>query len=319
MKRISFFLIVAVAFASCKNKIDHEAIVTQISQQYDFEFGQGKWGADIHPSEQSPLLYEALWDDGIIDLFSIDTKHSKVVDRIHIPELCIFGDGISVSNSAWIHFEARGTYSATTDSTFRVVYDSVYSLVNELKDDTTVLFHLQRTKLFSLRNLHFEKAFEAEEILKDFDLIGGIPLYSLYINSCNEYNEKLLSTYQSILKGDSLSREMLMQIIPQNEEQFRIYFDDLTAGRMEVLHKVDSTVCYAASRNYDVLDKYLNCLQYSDGWVTEWMLGNFYRIDSVNPLLFRQAACYIFDNTPDEFISNAIREYPNEWYDKIFE
>ncbi|MBQ0034142.1 MAG: hypothetical protein KBS77_02490 [Bacteroidales bacterium] len=317
MKRFSYLLaVLCLLSAGCKRQVDHEAIVQQISQQYDLEFGQGMWGADIHPSEQSPLLYEAVFDDGITDLFSVDTKHSKVVDRIHIPELCIFGDGFDISDSAWILFEARGNYVCTTARTFRVVYDSAYSLVNENKADTNVLYHMQRTKLFAIRNLRFEQAFEADEIVQDFGIIDGKQLYSLYINSCYEYNRKLRSVYHSIQQGDSISREDLLQIIPQNEEQFRIYFDDYTPGNGRQFCAIDRAVCEASARDYVVLDKYLNCWQYSDGWVSETLLSNFHRIDSVNPLLFRQAAVYTLAGS---FVASSIEEYGDQWYDRIFD
>jgi len=323
MKKILYIAAaLLLIMTGCKKKVDHEAvkqsIMEMLSSQYSADYLNDF--CEMRQSDRSPLLYEVIFggEEGEADtmLVSIDTKHSRAVDMLMDQRLTPFALPYTISQDRYMQQLTRGHYSCTTDSTIRIVCDSVFVL------DQDTLFHTQFTTLYTLHNLRFEKAFEEDKLLRDWDHDNKY-YCMLTTDQGRDYNEKLTGVALRILAGDSIGNITLEKLIPDTQDKFTIYntweycYDD--SLRTLLYNVYDPYIRNAATGTYELMDKYLNSFLFADGAIAEKMVTYMHEMDSINPLLFRQAACYTFDGTNASFISDAIREYQNEWYDKINE
>lgn len=322
MKRIVYIVLACVCLcaAGCKKKVNHEAvragIVEQLSVQYDPSSIDEYF--EIRPSDRSPLLYEVIdLQMGDTMLFSVDTKHSRVVDQLTDSHLMPF----SITYPLYLSEEhsmrqlTNGSYSCTTDSTIRIVSDSLFLL------DSDTLFHLQCTKLYTLKGLRFELAFDTENLIRDWDSDSRY-YCNLTTDVGREYNARLATVAARILAGDSIGNLELEKLIPDTREKFDIYnLHEFTGDsiRFEQYVIYDSYIRNAAAGTYQLMDRYLNSYFFADGALAQTMIYYMHEMDSVNPLLFRQAACYTFDNSNASYISDAIREYQNDWYERLYD
>lgn len=330
MRKYPYILIaLLLAMVSCKKQVDHEAVRTSIIEMLSIQYDEDYilQSMQIRPSDRSPLLYEVInLEDEDTLLFSVDTKHSRAVDMLLDSHLMPFSLSYPISALLPDQEDARcamyqltdGCYSCTTDSTIRLISDSLFLLAGD------TLYHMRCTKLYTLRNLRFELSFDSETLVRDWSSDSKY-IRNLITDSGNEYNRLLASSAGRILAGDSLTNLELEKLIPNTEEKFHIYnlneflADPLYSLRAELYLTYDSVICNAAASTYELMDRYLNSYFFSDGAMAESMMDQMHKMDSINPLLFRQAACYTFDNTPAAYISDAIREYQNDWYDHIYE
>lgn len=320
MKKLLCLLLLTVALFSCKKQVDHEAVrasvIEQLTVQYDADYIRDF--LEIRPSDRSPLLYEVIDQEmGDTTLFSVDTKNSRVVDQLIDSHLMPFSLPyplyISDEHSMWQL--SNGSYSCTTDSTIRLVADSLFVL------DADTLFHLQCTKLYTLRNLRFELVFDTENLIRDWDFDSRY-YRNLTTDIGREYNARLSTVAARIMAGDSIGNLELEKLIPDTREKFDIYnLHEFTGDsiRFEQFEIYDSYIRNAAANSYELMDRYLNSFFFADGALAQNMVDHMHEMDSINPLLFRQAACYTFDNSLAEFISSAIHTYQNDWYDHIYD
>lgn len=317
-----------IGFTGCKKKVDHEAvkqsIMEMLSVQYDADYLNDF--CEMRQSDRSPILYEVICssEEGEADtmLVSIDTKHSRAVDLLMDQRLTPFELPYTISQDRYMQQLTRGHYSCTTDSTIRIVCDSVFVL------DQDTLFHTQFTTLYTLHNLRFEKAFEEDKLIRDWEGEKK-QLRLLTTDSGRAYNERLADAAGRLLAGDSIGNITLEKLIPANEEQGLIYWLDIWAPdslRTPMRQLYDSTIVNAATGSYALMDKYLQSFvvsidymsQYSGkgndrSLVEEEYYRNCTRMDAANPLLFRQSACYTLEGTHLSYISDAIREHQNGW------
>ncbi len=112
------------------------------------------------------------------------------------------------------------------------------------------------------------------------------------------YFRALLAVDDSLAAGFHVPAQRLQALMPHDRETFLVLFsleDYVTSTYFPVIY--DTLAALARADSLDMMDRFLALLQWSDGWVSEFVLDHALAIEKQHPRKFR----------------SVMRRYKNEW------
>ena len=285
--------------------VSDSAIVKCIADYWRQKSHPNEWLEDgIYPAQQpdtSGRLYEAWYDvTGYLVLVNLqDTTVADFLEQhpiVYIPEWLILTDSIAMEY-------AYSTKYLITGDTVTLQEYNFYTMENNRKDSPfsdTLLIELYETKYLMADK--FIPLSHKDTTLRHFDHAA-----KSYFNE-RDYNEKLLELYWQIKTGDSISDEQLLDAMPQNRDQYRIYDPEFSTfnERSQVIYDLAVS---RAKANPLFRDAYIKMLQWSDAYpgeiIKEVFCPRFFYYDSV---YFNEAIQRVLPSEYSIF-------FDDEWYE----
>lgn len=112
------------------------------------------------------------------------------------------------------------------------------------------------------------------------------------------YFRALLAVDDSLAAGFHIPAQRLQALMPHDRETFLVLFsleDYVTSTYFPVIY--DTLAALARADSLDMMDRFLALLQWSDGWVSEFVLDHALAIEKQHPRKFR----------------SVMRRYKDEW------
>lgn len=112
------------------------------------------------------------------------------------------------------------------------------------------------------------------------------------------YFRALLAVDDSLAAGFHVPAQRLQTLMPQDRETFLVLFsleEYVTSTYFPVIY--DTLAALARADSFDMMDRFLALLQWSDGWVSEFVLDHALAIEKQHPRKFR----------------SVMRRYKDEW------
>ena len=112
------------------------------------------------------------------------------------------------------------------------------------------------------------------------------------------YFRALLAVDDSLAAGFHVPAQRLQALMPHDRETFNVLFsieDYVTSTYFPVIY--DTLAALARADSLEMMDRFLALLQWSDGWVSEFVLDHALAIEKQHPRKFR----------------SVMRRYKNEW------
>lgn len=294
MKRLIYIFLACLCLTACHKatttdntsatgsaNVSDSTIVKCIADYWRQRYNTDEWYEEgICPAQQpdpSGRLYEAWYDvTGYLVLVNLqDTTVADFLDQhpiVYIPEMLILTDSIAMEY-------AYSTKYLITGDTVTFQEYNFYTMENNRKDSPfsdTLLIELSETKYLMADK--FIPLSHKDTTIRYYDWTA-----KCYFNE-QEYNDKLLELYWQIKTGDSISDEQLLDAMPQNRDQYRIYDPEFSIfnERSQVIYDL------AVSRTKDnplFRDAYIKMLQWSDAYpgeiIKEVLCPRFYYFDSI--------------------------------------
>ena len=262
----------------------------------------------ICPAQQpdpSGRLYEA-WYDVTGYLVLVNLQDTTVADFLEKHPIITLPEDLDLMDSTQMIYEYDSKYLTRGDTIVIQEYNNYvlykydnYSKVHNSSYDT-LLIELSETRYLMADT--FVPLSHTDTTLRHHDYVA-----KSYFNE-RDYNEKLYWLYKQIMTGDSISDEQLLDAMPQNRDQYRIFDPEFSIfnGRSRVIYDL------AVSRTKDnplFRDAYIKMLQWSDAFPAEiiWevLCPRFFYYDSV---YFNEAIQRIL---PSEYSIH----FDDEWYE----
>ena len=261
--------------------VSDSAIIKCVADYWRQRYNTDEWYEEgICPAQQpdpSGRLYEAWYDvTGYLVLVNLqDTTVADFLEQhpiVYIPESLILTDSIAMEYAYSTKYLIAGDTVTFQEYNF-------YTMENNRKDSPfsdTLLIELSETKYLMADK--FIPLSHKDTTIRYYDWTA-----KCYFNE-QEYNDKLLELYWQIKTGDSISDEQLLDAMPQNRDQYRIYDPEFSIfnERSQVIYDL------AVSRTKDnplFRDAYIKMLQWSDAFpaeiICEVLCPRFYYFDSI--------------------------------------
>ena len=123
-----------------------------------------------------------------------------------------------------------------------------------------------------------------------------------------DYNGQLYRLYQRIMSGDSISDEDLLQVMPENHDQYLVYSPEGFPNNMRS-NPIDRMVLQRAKTQPLFVDAYINQFPWSDGAGAEVLYEDYFmRFFQYDSVYFNEAIRRILP----EFFLGA---FDDEWYE----
>ncbi len=285
--------------------VSDSAIVKCIADYWRQKSHPNEWLEDgICPAQQpdtSGRLYEAWYDvTGYLVLVNLqDTTVADFLEQhpiVYIPEWLVLTDSIAME------YAYSNKYLITGDTVTFQEYN-FYTMENNRKDSPfsdTLLIELSETKYLMADK--FIPLSHKDTTIRYYDWTA-----KCYFNE-QEYNDKLLELYWQIKTGDSISDEQLLDAMPQNRDQYRIYDPEFSIfnERSRVIYDLAVS---RAKANPLFRDAYIKMLQWSDAYpgeiIKEVLCPRFFYYDSV---YFNEAIQRVLPSEYSIF-------FDDEWYE----
>jgi hypothetical protein len=285
--------------------VSDSTIVKCIADYWRQRYNTDEWYEEgICPAQQpdpSGRLYEAWYDvTGYLVLVNLqDTTVADFLEQhpiVYIPESLILTDSIAMEYAYSTKYLIAGDTVTFQEYNF-------YTMENNRKDSPfsdTLLIELSETKYLMADK--FIPLSHKDTTIRYYDWTA-----KCYFNE-QEYNDKLLELYWQIKTGDSISDEQLLDAMPQNRDQYRIYDPEFSIfnERSQVIYDL------AVSRTKDnplFRDAYIKMLQWSDAYpgeiIKEVLCPRFFYYDSV---YFNEAIQRVLPSEYSIF-------FDDEWYE----
>ena len=255
------------------------------------------------PSDVSKSLFEVWYDEACV-LVLVSRQDTCVKDVLGEPPIWDTTDFLDITDDTGFEWRKFSNYQERND-TLTICEHTVYIYVDFVERRDTVL-HECTTITYSLSGGKFSKLSEVDTILGGYDWTA-----KCYFNEF-KYNKKLHYLYDSIMEGNDVSDEQLLDAMPQNRDQFWVYTPEHYPynDRSRI---IDSMAISRAKDNPLLRDAYINMFHWSDGAASERLSEGYYPIffyyDSV---YFRDAIRRILPEYVDEFEADYIDEETND-------
>lgn len=285
--------------------VSDSTIVKCIADYWRQRYNTDEWYEEgICPAQQpdtSGRLYEAWYDvTGYLVLVNLqDTTVADFLEQhpiVYVPEWLILTDSIAMEY-------AYSTKYLITGDTVTLQEYNFYTMENNRKDSPfsdTLLIELSETKYLMADK--FIPLSHKDTTIRYYDWTA-----KCYFNE-QEYNDKLLELYWQIKTGDSISDEQLLDAMPQNRDQYRIYDPEFSIfnERSQVIYDLAVS---RAKANPLFRDAYIKMLQWSDAYpgeiIKEVLCPRFFYYDSV---YFNEAIQRVLPSEYSIF-------FDDEWYE----
>lgn len=285
--------------------VSDSAIVKCIADYWRQKSHPNEWLEDgICPAQQpdtSGRLYEAWYDvTGYLVLVNLqDTTVADFLEQhpiVYVPEWLILTDSIAMEYAYSTKYLIAGDTVTFQEYNF-------YTMDNNRKDSPfsdTLLIELSETKYLMADK--FIPLSHKDTTIRYYDWTA-----KCYFNE-QEYNDKLLELYWQIKTGDSISDEQLLDAMPQNRDQYRIYDPEFSIfnERSQVIYDLAVS---RAKANPLFRDAYIKMLQWSDAYpgeiIKEVLCPRFFYYDSV---YFNEAIQRVLPSEYSIF-------FDDEWYE----
>lgn len=266
----------------------------------------------IFPAQQpdpSGRLYEAWYDvTGYLVLVNLhDTTVADFLENhpiIMIPEYMNLTDSTEMIHICDCRYLTRGDTVIYQEYNNYVLYKYDYYSKEHHSDYDTLLTELSETQYLMADK--FVLLSHKDTTIRYYEWSA-----KSYFNE-SEYNEQLYWLYKQIIAGDSISDEQLLDLMPKNRDQYRIYDPEYSIFNKRS-HIIDSIAISRAKDNPLFRDAYIKMLQWSDAApadaIMDYYCPRFYFYDSV---YFNDA---IRRNLPTLY--DAI--FDDEWYEWNYE
>ena len=318
MKRLIYIFLAFLCLTACQRgttmdntsatgsaNVSDSTIVKCIADYWRQRYNTDEWYEEgICPAQQpdpSGRLYEAWYDvTGYLVLVNLqDTTVADFLEQhpiVYIPESLILTDSIAMEYAYSTKYLIAGDTVTFQEYNF-------YTMENNRKDSPfsdTLLIELSETKYLMADK--FIPLSHKDTTIRYYDWTA-----KCYFNE-KEYNDKLLELYWQIKTGDSISDEQLLDAMPQNRDQYRIYDPEFSIfnERSQVIYDL------AVSRTKDnplFRDAYIKMLQWSDAYpgeiIKEVLCPRFFYYDSV---YFNEAIQRVLPSEYSIF-------FDDEWYE----
>ncbi len=318
MKKFFFLFIACLFLTACQRgttmdntsatgsaNVSDSAIVKCIADYWRQKCHPNEWlEHGICPAQQpdtSGRLYEAWYDvTGYLVLVNLqDTTVADFLEQhpiVYVPEWLVLTDSIAMEY-------AYSTKYLITGDTVTFQEYNFYTMENNRKDSPfsdTLLIELSETKYLMADK--FIPLSHKDTTIRYYDWTA-----KCYFNE-QEYNDKLLELYWQIKTGDSISDEQLLDAMPQNRDQYRIYDPEFSIfnERSQVIYDLAVS---RAKANPLFRDAYIKMLQWSDAYpgeiIKEVLCPRFFYYDSV---YFNEAIQRVLPSEYSIF-------FDDEWYE----
>ena len=318
MKRLIYIFLACLCLTACHKAtttdntpgtgsaiVSDSAIIKCVADYWRQRYNTDEWYEEgICPAQQpdpSGRLYEAWYDvTGYLVLVNLqDTTVADFLEQhpiVYIPEMLILTDSIAMEYAYSTKYLIAGDTVTFQEYNF-------YTMENNRKDSPfsdTLLIELSETKYLMADK--FIPLSHKDTTIRYYDWTA-----KCYFNE-QEYNDKLLELYWQIKTGDSISDEQLLDAMPQNRDQYRIYDPEFSIfnERSQVIYDL------AVSRTKDnplFRDAYIKMLQWSDAYpgeiIKEVLCPRFFYYDSV---YFNEAIQRVLPSEYSIF-------FDDEWYE----
>jgi len=251
------------------------------------------------PSDVSKSLFEVWYDEACV-LVLINRQDACVKDVLGEPPIWDTTDFLGITDDTGFEWRKFSNYQERND-TLTIREHTVYIYVDDVERRDTML-HECTTITYSLSGGKFSKLSEVDTIL------GGYAWTAKCYFNEPEYNEQLYWLYKQIMTGDSISDEQLLDAMPQNRDQYRIYDPEFSIfnERSQVIYDLAVS---RAKANPLFRDAYIKMLQWSDAYpgeiINEVLCPRFFYYDSV---YFNEAIQRVLPSEYSIF-------FDDEWYE----
>jgi len=321
MKKFFFLFIACLCLTACHKattmdntatgsaNVSDSAIVKCIADYWRQKSHPNEWLEDgIYPAQQpdpSGRLYEA-WYDVTGYLVLVNLQDTTVADFLEKHPIITLPEYLDLMDSTQMIYEYDSKYLTRGDTIVIQEYNNYvlykydnYSKVHNSSYDT-LLIELSETRYLMADT--FVPLSHTDTTLRYYDWTA-----KCYFNE-QEYNDKLLELYWQIKTGDSISDEQLLDAMPQNRDQYRIYDPEFSIfnERSQVIYDLAVS---RAKANPLFRDAYIKMLQWSDAYpgeiIKEVLCPRFFYYDSV---YFNEAIQRVLPSEYSIF-------FDDEWYE----
>lgn len=254
------------------------------------------------PSDISKSLFEVWYDEACV-LVLVNRQDTCVKDVLGEPPIWNTTDFLDITDDTGFEWRKFSIYQERND-TLTIREHTVYiyiAYIDGVERRDTVL-HECTTITYSLSGGKFSKLSDVDTILGGYDWTA-----KCYFNEF-KYNKKLHYLYDSIMEGNDVSDEQLLDVMPQNIDQYRIYDPEFSIfnKRSQVIYDLAVS---RAKANPLFRDAYIKMLQWSDAYpeeiIREILCPRFYYYDSV---YFNEAIQRVLPSEYSIF-------FDDEWYE----
>ena len=322
MKHLTHILLACLCLTACHRgattestpatqsaNVSDSVFIKCIADYWRQRYNTDSWYEEgICPAQQpdpSGRLYEA-WYDVTGYLVLVNLQDTTVADFLEKHPIITLPEYLDLMDSTQMIYEYDSKYLTRGDTIVIQEYNNYvlykydnYSKVHNSSYDT-LLIELSETRYLMADT--FVPLSHTDTTLRHDDYIA-----KSYFNE-RDYNEKLYWLHKQIMDGDTIPDEQLLDAMPQNRDQYRIFDPEFSIfnGRSRVIYDL------AVSRTKDnplFRDAYIKMLQWSDAFPAEiiWevLCPRFFYYDSV---YFNEAIQRIL---PSEYSIH----FDDEWYE----
>ena len=265
--------------------VSDSVFIKCIADYWRQRYNTDSWYEDgICPARQpdpSGRLYEA-WYDVTGYLVLVNLQDTTVADFLEKHPIITLPEYLDLMDSTQMIYEYDSKYLTRGDTIVIQEYNNYvlhkydsYSKEHNSSYDT-LLVELSETQYLMADK--FVLLSSKDTTIRYYDWTA-----KCYFNE-PEYNEQLYWLYKQIMTGDSISDEQLLDAMPQNRDQYRIYDPEFSTfnERSQVIYNLAVS---RAKANPLFRDAYIKMLQWSDAFPAEIILEvlcpRFYYFDSI--------------------------------------
>lgn len=251
------------------------------------------------PSNVSKSLFEVWYDEACV-LVLVNRQDTCAKDVLGETPIWDTTDFLDITDDTGFEWRKFSEYQERND-TLTIREHTVYIYVNGVERRDTML-HECTTITYSLSGGKFSKLSEVYTIFDHYDRTA-----KCYFNEF-KYNNKLHELYNLIMEGNDVSDEQLLDAMPQNRDQYRIYDPEFSIfnERSQVIYDLAVS---RAKANPLFRDAYIKMLQWSDAYpgeiIKEVLCPRFFYYDSV---YFNEAIQRVLPSEYSIF-------FDDEWYE----
>ncbi len=254
------------------------------------------------PSDVSKSLFEVWYDEACV-LVLVNRQDTCVKDVLGEPPIWDTTDFLDITGDTGFEWRKFSNYQERNDTlTIREHTVYIYIVYIDGVERRDTVLHECTTITYSLSGGKFSKLSDVDTILGGYDWTA-----KCYFNEF-KYNKKLHYLYDSIMEGNDVSDEQLLDAMPQNIDQYRIYDPEFSIfnERSRVIYDLAVS---RAKANPLFRDAYIKMLQWSDAYpgeiIREILCPRFYYYDSV---YFNEAIQRVLPSEYSIF-------FDDEWYE----